>query len=124
MKLVLTAAVAVLLLATPAMAQTDPAAPAAANATSCGPLPPPPSLPDGATADREAMEAGNTAFTAWAEANRTVLACRRAEVESLQARFQALRAEYNAGAEQLNATNTVWQADVTEFNERGGNRRR
>jgi hypothetical protein len=118
MKMLVGAAFAALMLATPAVAQTDPAASAAVNATSCGALAAPPTLPDGATADREAMEAGNTAFTAWAEANRAVLACRRAEVEALQARFQALRAEYNTGAEQLNATNTAWQADVTEFNER------
>ena len=116
MKLVLGAAIAALLIATPAMAQTDPAATAAANATSCGAIEPPPTLPDAATANREAMDAGNTAFNTWGQANQVVLQCRRAEVEALQARYQALRAEYNAGAEQLRNVNTAWQAEVAEFN--------
>lgn len=118
MKILLGAAVAAVLLATPAMAQTDPAPGAAPNTTACGALTPPPTLPDGATADREAMEAANNAYRTWGEAYRTVLQCRRAEVESLQARYQALRAEYNTGAELLNSTNTAWEADVAEFNAR------
>lgn len=114
MKVLLGAAVMALLVASPAVAQTDADAPS----TQCGAIAPPPTLPDGATAEYAAMEAGNAAFRAWAESNRSVLECRRQEVEAAQARYQALRNEFNAGADQLNATNASWEAEVAEFNER------
>jgi hypothetical protein len=119
---VLLGAVAVMLIATPAMAQ--PTAPAAPAASSCAAIVPPPTLPDGATADYSAMEAGNATFRSWADGNRSVLECRRAEVEAAQARWQALRTEFNAGADTLRDTNTAWEADVAEFNDRNQERRR
>jgi hypothetical protein len=117
MKLLLVAAVAALLVAAPASAQTTPA-PAAEAVSSCAELAPPPRLPDGATAPFDAMQVGDAAFRAWAESNRAILACRLAEVEAAHARWQALRQAYNSGAEQLAAVNAAWEADVTEFNER------
>lgn len=124
MKILLGAAVAALLLATPAVAQ-DTTAPAAADATSsCAALAAPPTFPDGATAQFDDMEQGNLAYRSWAQSNRTILECRLAEVEAAQARYQALRQTYNAGAEQLRTVTTAWEADVAEFNERNQNRRR
>jgi hypothetical protein len=117
-------ALAALIIATPAMAQTEPAAPADAAATACGATQAPPTLPDGATADNDAMHAANAAYESWAEANRAVLQCRRIEVEGLNARVAALRAEYNAGVDRMNATIAAWEADVTEYNERNQERRR
>lgn len=116
MKVLLGAAAAVLLMAVPAAAQTTPAA------STCAALQPAPTLPDGAVADREAMEAANTAFMAWAEAYRTVLTCRRTEAEGIHAQWQARVSEYNAGAEQLNSTNSSWEAEVAEYNERNPRR--
>jgi hypothetical protein len=114
MKLVLGAAVAALLLVSPALAQSD-TAPAS---SSCGAIAPPPDLPDGAGANYEEMETANARYTEWAASNRQVLECRRAEVEALRARYEALRVEFNAGAEQARATQTSWEAEVAEFNAR------
>jgi hypothetical protein len=118
--ILLAAVVTAVFSAAPAVAQTTPAAPAASAASSCGPVAPAPSLPDGATATREVMDQTNLTYTAWFTANRDALECRRAEFEALAARTQALRTEFNAGAEALNATNTAWQAEVAEFNARSG----
>jgi hypothetical protein len=115
MKILLGAAVAAFLTATPAMAQTTPAP---ASGSSCAAIAASPTLPDGATATHEQMELANTAFQTWFQANRTALECRRAEVETARTRYEALRTEFNSGAEQLNTVNTTWQADVAEFNER------
>lgn len=115
MKVVHGFAVAAVLFAAPALAQTG-SAPASGSA--CAALAPAPTLPDGAQADYEEMESGNAAFRAWGEATRASLECRRAEVEAARARYEALRTEFNAGAEQLNSVQTGWEADVTEFNER------
>jgi hypothetical protein len=115
MKLLLSAAVAALTIAGAAAAQTNTTAPAG---SACPALAAPPSLPDGANANYEQMEQANEAHRAWATANRASLECRRAEVEAARARYEALRTEFNAGAEQLNAVQTGWEAEVTEFNER------
>jgi len=113
MKLLLSAAAATLLFATPVLAQTETAA-----ASACGAIAPAPQLPDGADANYEEMERANTAYEAWARTNRPVLECRRAEVDTARARYEALRDEFNAGAEQARATRTGWEAEVAEFNER------
>jgi len=115
------AALVALAIAAPATAQTQ-TTPAAPAQTACGPVTPPPTLLDGATATREQMNAFNTTYAAWFSANREALSCRRAELEAGQARLEALRNEYNAGADALNATNNAWQAEVTEFNNRTTNR--
>lgn len=119
MRIFAAAAIGALLMAAPAAAQTQ-TAPATPAQSSCGPIAPAPTLLDGATATRGQMDAFNTTYTAWFNANRDALTCRRAEFEAAQARVQALRDEYNAGAAALNNTNTTWQAEVTEFNARTG----
>jgi hypothetical protein len=114
MKLLLSVATAASLFATPVLAQT-PSAPAPST---CGAILPTPTLPDGARANYEEMERGNEAYNTWAAANRAVLECRRAEVEAARARHDALRAEFTTGVDQSRATQTNWEADVAEFNER------
>jgi hypothetical protein len=118
MKVVLGAAVAAMLAASPALAQTTPAA--TPPPTACAALPSPPTLPDGAAADRNAMAAGNATFTEWTNVYIAALQCRRDEVTALRAQLEARVAEHNAAAEVLNATNRSWEADVAEYNERGG----
>lgn len=126
MKVILGVAVAAMLFAAPALAQTTPA-PAAAAAippSSCGESPAAPTLPDGATASRQDMEAANTTYTAWAEAYRTNVVCRHDEAEALQAQASARAAEHNAAVETFNSMIAAWQADVAEYNARPANRRR
>jgi hypothetical protein len=125
MKLLLGAAVAAVLLATPVFAQTTPPAPPAAPVapSPCGALPPAPSLPDGATSNREEMEAGNTAYRAWYEQYTANIACRAAEATGLRAQYEARFTEHNAAVEALNAANTSWVAEAEEFNARTDRRR-
>lgn len=125
MKLLLGAAMAAALLATPAFAQTTPpATPAAPVAPSpCGALPAAPSLPDGATANREEMEAGNTAYRAWYEQYAANIACRAAEATALRAQYEARFAEHNSAVEALNTANASWVAEAEEFNARTDRRR-
>ena len=121
MKLLLGAAVAALLVASPAAAQTD-AAPAA---TSCGSVTPgpPANQPDGATADRAAVEAYTVQFNTWAEANNQVLSCKRARAEEARARADALTSEFNTENTALRTAITAWTTEVEEFNARPAARR-
>jgi hypothetical protein len=124
MKTLLGAALAAVLLATPALAQTETTAPAApVPASSCGALPAQPTMPDGAVANREEMEAANTAFVAWFEQYRANLTCRSTEATALRAQFEARFAEHNTGVEALEAANTSWTAEAAEFNARTDRRR-
>jgi hypothetical protein len=124
MKILLGAAACALLLAAPAFAQTPPATPPApVAASSCGALPAAPTLPDGATANREEMEEGNTAYRAWYEQYSANIQCRNAEATALRAQFEARFAEHNAAVETLNAANTSWTAEAEEFNARTDRRR-
>ena len=116
-------AVAAMLIASPALAQTAPAAPASVPTSSCGNLPTVPTLPDGASASREEMERGNEAFNTWSAAARAVVECRHTEAEALQAQWTTRVSEHNAMVEGLNVTNTSWQAEAAEFNARNERRR-
>jgi hypothetical protein len=110
-----------------ALAQTTPPAPAPqATASRCAAVSTasPGSLPDGATADADAMNAGNTTFTAWATAERATLECRRAEIADLRATLEARTGEFNGAAERLNTSIATWQAEVDEYNARAPQRRR
>ncbi len=123
MKVILGVAVAAMLFAAPALAQTTPA-PAAVPPSTCGEAPAVPTLPDGATTTRrQDMDAANTTYTAWAESYRANIVCRHAEAEALMAQATARAAEHNAAVEAFNATTTAWQAEVAEYNARGGRRR-
>ncbi len=97
-------------LATPALAQTQ-GAPAPAASPRCGEMPAAPTIPDGATANRRAMNTAREAYDAWGAQAQTVLGCRRAEVEELRARTDALVNEYNAANAQM-------AAEAAEFNAR------
>lgn len=120
MKVLIAAAAAAVLIALPASAQTATAPAAPAPPSQCGALPAPPSLPDGAAANRQAMDAGNTAYNAWLANYRTNLDCLRAEAQAALAISQARAAAYNAGADTLNTTNQSWSAEVAEFTARNG----
>jgi hypothetical protein len=109
------AAVAALLIATPAMAQDTPAAAAA-----CGNVEPAPdNMPDGASANRSAVEAYTQRFNAWAEATNQVLACKRAQAEAARAEADRLTTEFNAQNSTIRGSVAAWTAEVEEFNARG-----
>lgn len=118
MKVLLGAAVAALLMASPAMAQTD-AAPACAAVA-----PAPGDQPDGATATREQIEAYTQRFNAWAEATNQALTCKRARAEEARARADALTSEFNTENTALRTAIEAWTAEVTEFNARAPARNR
>lgn len=105
------------LAAGPALAQIE-GAPAPAASSSCGAMPAAPTVPDGATANRRAMNAAREAYNAWGAQAQTVLACRRAEVEELGARRDALVNEYNAANAQARAVSQQMAAEDAEFNAR------
>lgn len=121
MKLLIGAAAAALLMATPALAQTDTAAPAA----SCGTLEPVPAdAPDGATASREVVEAYTQRFNEWGERSNAVLACKRAEAEAARARADALTTQFNTENSMVRDAIATWTAEVAEFNARPQRQRR
>lgn len=121
MRLLLGAAVAALLIASPAMAQPETTqAPA-----SCGTVSPAPSeLPDGASASREAMAAATERFNAWAQATNEVLACKRARAEQARAQADAMTNEFNTENSALRTAVEAWQVEVDEFNARPQRRER
>jgi len=127
MRLLIGAALAAFLAATPALGQTTTPAPAAdpvatAQPSACGPLPAPPAVPDGANASRVQMEEASAALTAWAEQYRPALQCRRAEVAQYRANYDARLAEHNAAAGVLISTTQSFQAEATEWNQRNPRR--
>lgn len=117
MRLVLGVAIAALLIAPPAMAQTETASCGALQAAPADP-------PDGATANRAAMEAYTERFNAWAEANNQVLQCKRARAEEARARADALTNEFNTENMAMRTAIEAWTAEVTEFNARTPRRER
>lgn len=119
MRILVAGAFAALCVAGSAFAQTDGAAGAATGVSACGELPARPTIPDGAAATREQMDAANVAYTAWSQAYHANLTCRRAEADNARATWQARVGEYNGAATSLNESNTLWEAEVTEFNARG-----
>lgn len=99
------AAAAVLLMAAPAFAQTN-------ISPNCTGFEPAPSLPDGASANRAAVEAMNAQVQAWAEGRRDkLLAC--------QADINAMTQAFRTANQEREALTTAWNAEVTEFNARG-----
>ncbi|MBL8538004.1 MAG: hypothetical protein JNM59_11430 [Hyphomonadaceae bacterium] len=119
MRLLIGAAMAAALMAAPAVAQTNAVAPAAAPPT-CGALAPAPTLPDGATASRAQITQGNETYQSWGSARLAQLTTCRAQIDALRAQLNGLEASYNSGNEELRRVTEAWQADVEEFNARGG----
>jgi hypothetical protein len=112
MRILIGAAVAALLLASPALAQE--AAPSA-----CAGFAAAPTLPDGATANAAAITTGDATFRTWHTAGAEKLVQCRAEVEAARARVRDLEALHNTAADQLNGTRDAWQVEVNEYNARG-----
>lgn len=113
MKRLIGAAAMALLFAAPAAAQAQPAP------SNCSDFAPAPTLPDGATADREAIEVGNTQYQTWGQARLAKLQLCRAEIEALRAQLLTFEQSYNSNNGELGTVVTNWQAEVAEFNERG-----
>jgi hypothetical protein len=99
------AAAAVMLTAAPAFAQTANVSP------NCTGFDPAPTLPDGATANRDAVEAMSAQLQAWADARRTKLLACQADINAMTQAFNTAHAEGQA-------VTTAWNAEVTEFNAR------
>lgn len=128
MRLPIVAAVAAFLMAAPAMAQTETTTPPGDTAplaqSECGAAAPAPAdLPDGASATRAQLEAATERFNAWAAAQSTHLACRRAEAQAAMARADSLARQYNELTRAGQAASAAWQAEVEEFNARNQRRR-
>lgn len=122
MKAVVGAALAALLLATPAFAQVTETPPPGAlpppGPTQCGAMPARPEMPDGASANRGAMVSANERFTAWVSASQTYLECIRQEADQSASTYQARRDEYNTQRDALRSSVESWTAETAEFNSR------
>jgi hypothetical protein len=120
MKVMLGATAAVLLMASPALAQTPPAQ----TPASCLNLPAAPAVADGATASRDDMAESQQAVTAWNTDMEARLATCRADINT---QVQALQAFFNAQDTARVTTYNQMAAETAEFNARGdtagGNRR-
>ncbi|HYD89152.1 MAG TPA: hypothetical protein VEA80_16865 [Vitreimonas sp.] len=115
MKLMIGAAAAALLLATPAMAQTaTPAIPA-----SCANFDAAPTLVDGANATRAQMNTTSQSVETWRAAIETKRAACQTDIAALRAQLEAAVAAYNASAQSASQTLSAWNTEVTEFNGRG-----
>jgi hypothetical protein len=100
MKVLLGATAAVLLLASPALAQTG--APAQCTFT------PAPTLADGANSNRQAMEAKSTEVTAW-------LATRQQEETACAAAIQAMNEARTASGAERQTLVQSWNVEIQEF---------
>jgi hypothetical protein len=121
MRVFIGAALAAFLVAAPAAAQTDASA---RLPTRCDAMPAAPEVPDGASANQQAMTAAQERITAWSTAANAVIACRNAEMDAWKAQYDATGAAYRAEAETAAALLTNWSAEINEFNERNANPRR
>lgn len=99
------AAAAVVLTAAPAFAQTS----MSPNCTGFEAAPT--QLPDGATADRGAIETATERVQAWATA-------RHAKIEACEADIQAMIAARDTAVQGYQATTAAWSVEVNEFNAR------
>lgn len=125
MRIMVGAAVAAMMLAGVALAQTEGETaqpPAVVAQTQCPAADPAPSPPDGATADVETVNAYNSAYQTWGEGLRAALQCRQAEIRQLDAERESLVAQHNELARVLNATTEAWRVESEEFCARRGSR--
>ena len=110
--LLLGAAAAVALFATPALAQTAPSA-------NCTGFEAAPALPNGAEATERQINAGNEAYQAWGQTRLNKLNACRADIDALRAQLNALEGAYNTANGELASVTQSWQASVAAYNERG-----
>lgn len=121
MKLIHGAAIAAMLLVSPALAQETNGAEVASQ-TACGVLPEAPSLPDGANASRRDMSDANTRVTAWVAASEAVLQCMRAEITAATELNEARTRDHNARLAVVRDAVAAWTAETEEFNARSSRR--
>lgn len=103
--------------AAPAQPAAPPLPPATASQCTTA-LPADPTFPDGATANSRAMDAGNTAYQAWAEGFRAVYECNRTEYQQALANLRARQATMEGLNAKVSSLTAAWEAEVTEFNAR------
>lgn len=119
MKVLLGATAALVLLASPALAQTQSSAlPAQCNLT------PAPTIPDGATANNNQMRDARTALEAWRTTRQAELVACQTAVQALQAQAAAAVTAYNTAATETDATITRFAAENEEYNARAPTQRR
>jgi Skp family chaperone for outer membrane proteins len=119
MKVLLGATAALMLLASPALAQTQTAAlPAQCNFTAA------PTIPDGAAANNNQMRDARTAVEAWRNTRQAELAACQTAVQALQAQAQAAVTAHNTAATETDAVITRFAAENEEYNARAPNQRR
>lgn len=118
MKVLLGATAAFMLMAAPALAQTQAALPAQCTFTAA------PAIPDGATATNTAMQNAREALEAWRATRQTELTACNGAAQALQAQAQAAAVVYNVAAIDTDATINRFVAENTEYNARGSTGRR
>jgi septal ring factor EnvC (AmiA/AmiB activator) len=114
MKVLIGAAAAALLLATPALAQT----PQAAGA--CGSFAAAPSLIDGANANRDQMTSKNEEVTAWATARQQQEATCQQEINTMRTQLEAMVSAFNTSGQERVTVVQNWNAEIAEFGGRSG----
>ena len=114
MKVLLGATAAVLLLASPALAQTNSALP-----QQCASFTPAPAIPDGATASNSAMRTARDALAEWQQTRSAELAACQAATQALEAQAQASANAHNAALAETNAAITQFTAENEEYSARG-----
>ena len=126
MKVLIGASAAAFLLVAAASAQT-PATTTSAPSTvavppsSCGVIPPAPTVPDVSHLSAQQMNRANQTFTAWAADAQAKLDCHRAEVRQLTAQAAAAQAAFNQQATDYTTTANAWNAQAAAYtNSHGG----
>lgn len=117
MKVLLGATAAFVLLASPALAQTQTALPAQCNFTAA------PTIPDGATANNNQMRDARTAVEAWRTTRQTELAACNAASQALLAQANAAAAAHNTAASETDTVIRQFTAENEEYSARAPNRR-
>lgn len=119
MKVLLGATAALLLLATPALAQTQTAPlPAQCNFTAA------PTIPDGATASNDAMRDARAAVEAWRTTRQGELAACNTASQALLAQANAAASAYNAAGAETDNVIRQFAAEIEEHGARAPAQRR
>lgn len=116
MKSAVFVALAAVVLATPAMAQS-------AGSPNCTGFDPAPTLPDGTTASHDAMTAAGARVDAWRQARDQKLALCQADVVALRAQLDAMVQAHNTAGQERMAVVNAWNAEVDEYGARGRRQR-
>jgi hypothetical protein len=101
-----------LLMASPASAQLAPSA-------NCTGWEAGPTLPDGATANRQAMTQASSAVDAWRLAVEAKQISCRADIDAVRAQLEAMVQAYNQAGRDRVALVNAWNTEVQEYSARG-----